>query len=82
MDMYLATHIIAFLACTFREIYSSKTNLFAQIMRIIEIFTIPVYLGSFLYSLEMIVLVLIRAHTEDPIAMMSPEDPIPLKKVD
>ena len=77
MDMYLATHIIAFLACTFREIYSAKTNLFAQIMRIIEIFTIPVYLGCFLYSLEMIVLVLIRAHTNDPVALMPPEDPIP-----
>ena len=68
MDMYIATHCIALGACTFREIYSAKTNLFAQIMRIIEIFTIPVYLGCFLYSLEMIVLVLIRAHTDDPTA--------------
>lgn len=69
MEMFLATHIIAALACSFREIFSAKTNLFAQIMRIIEIFTIPVYLGCFLYSLEMIVLVLIRANTEDPVAL-------------
>ena len=73
MEMFLATHIIAALACSFREIFSAKTNLFAQIMRIIEIFTIPVYLGCFLYSLEMIVLVLIRAHTDDPVATMQPE---------
>lgn len=29
MDMFLATHIIAALACSFREIFSAKTNLFA-----------------------------------------------------
>jgi hypothetical protein len=49
-------------------------------MRIIEIFTIPIYLGCFLYSLEMISLVLIRAHTNDPYALMQPMAPIPADK--
>jgi hypothetical protein len=29
MELFLATHIIAALACSFREIFSAKTNLFA-----------------------------------------------------
>ena len=82
MDMFLATHIIAALACSFREIFSAKTNLFAQIMRIIEIFTIPVYLGCFLYSLEMIVLVLIRAHTDDPVATYQPTVPFTAEQME
>ena len=48
MQFLLVTHIIAFLACIYREMFSAKTDLFAQIMRIVEIFCIPLHLSNIL----------------------------------
>lgn len=52
--------------------YSAKTDLFAQIMRIVEIFCIPLHLLNILFSVELITVILIREFTDDPIADMKP----------
>jgi hypothetical protein len=52
MLMFVITHIICFIACFYREVYSAKTDLFGQFMRIIEVFCIPIYMAAILMSLE------------------------------
>ena len=54
--------------------FSAKTDLFAQIMRIIEIFCIPLHLYNILLSVEMLAIILIREHTEDELKDVSPSD--------
>ena len=66
--LFLYAHIFAFLACGYRELYSTNTMLLAQFMRMIEIFTTPYYMGCILYSLELSSLVVVREYTKDPIA--------------
>ena len=66
MIMFIITHIICFIACFYREVYSAKTDLFGQFMRIIEVFCIPIYMAAILMSLEQLSLILIRDHTSNP----------------
>mmetsp|Transcript_8499 Transcript_8499/g.14296 ORF Transcript_8499/g.14296 Transcript_8499/m.14296 type:complete len:728 (+) Transcript_8499:520-2703(+) len=70
MKFFFVTHIIGFIACTYREMYSAKTDLFAQIMRIVEIFCIPLHLSNILLSVELLSVILIREHTDDLVADM------------
>ena len=66
MLMFIITHITCFIACFYREVYSAKTDLFGQFMRIIEVFCIPIYMAAILMSLEQLSLILIRDHTSNP----------------
>mmetsp|Transcript_39558 Transcript_39558/g.60445 ORF Transcript_39558/g.60445 Transcript_39558/m.60445 type:complete len:423 (-) Transcript_39558:1026-2294(-) len=67
MTFFFVTHVVGFLACSYREMFSAKTDLFAQVMRIIEIFCIPLHLFNILLSVELLSVILIREHTEkDP----------------
>ena len=68
MDYLFVVHIVIFFATIYREIFTAKTNLFGQIMRIMEIFSIPLYIYGILKSLEHIELNLIRINTLSPLA--------------
>jgi len=68
MDYLFVVHIVIFFATIYREIFTAKTNLFGQIMRIMEIFSIPLYIYGILKSLEHIELMLIRINTLSPLA--------------
>lgn len=56
-------HILCFLATFYREIFSSKTDLFGQFMRIMEIVCIPLYLACILSAIEHLTIILIRLET-------------------
>ena len=71
MEYMTLIHIIIMFATFYREIFTAKTNLFGQIMRIIEIFCIPLYLYGILKSLEYIELMLIRTNSLSPLAVLS-----------
>ena len=74
MNYMLAIHILSFLATLYREIFTAKTNLFGQIMRIMEIFSIPLYIFGILKSLEHIELILIRTNTLSPLASLGVQE--------
>lgn len=70
IDLYFSCHCIAFLACGYRELYSTNTMLLAQFMRMVEIFSTPFYMGCILFSLEKTSMILVREYTTDPVADM------------
>jgi hypothetical protein len=59
----LATHIVCFISCLYREIYSVKTDLTSQFMRIVEVFLIPLHLSNILNIASLLALILVREHT-------------------
>lgn len=60
MRMFMTVHIIAFFACVYREIFSSKTTIFAQFIRIMEIFSAAAYLYSILFTYELMIVIIFR----------------------
>ena len=58
-------HILCFLATFYREIFSSKTDLFGQFMRIMEIVCIPLYLACILSGIQHLTTIMIRFQTKD-----------------
>ena len=46
-------------------------------MRMFEIFSTPVYMGTILYSLELVSIILVREYTSDPIADQPSVDTTP-----
>ena len=76
--MFVVTHSICFIACFYREVYSAKTDLFGQFMRIIEVFCIPIYMAAILMSLEQLSVILIRDHTANPKERVAGKDNGPL----
>ena len=77
MTLYFYGHIFAFMACSYRELFSTNTMLLAQFMRMIEMFSTPYYMGCILYSLELSSLILVREYTKDPIADLPSSESIP-----
>ena len=69
---FKVTHVISFITCIYREVYSSKTSLFAQLLRIFEVICIPFYIASIFMALELITIAIIRQHTQNPIANDGP----------
>jgi len=60
------THIIMFVANSYREIFSAQTDMFGQFMRLVEVGCIPVYLFQVLSSIELLSIAMIRQETTDP----------------
>ena len=60
MFMFFLSHVISFFATAYREIYSARTDLVGQVMRIIEVVCIPVLISSELRALELITVIIIR----------------------
>ena len=48
------------MACLAREIWSSKTTSEGQVMRIVEIFCIPLYFSSIFSALEWLEVIMVR----------------------
>lgn len=63
---FLFTHVICFLSCMYREVFSARTDLSGQIMRIMEVLCIPIYIASILMAHEQIAMILIRESTSNP----------------
>lgn len=60
MTRLVVCHALTLVACLAREIYSSKTDLFGQALRIIEIFCIPIYMSVIFASLEWLEVIMVR----------------------
>lgn len=60
INMFMAMHVITFLATFFREIYNTDVSLLGQILRIIEVLCIPFYFYSVLMATEWLAVILIR----------------------
>lgn len=52
--------------------YSAKTDLFGQLMRIIEVICIPILFTSILSAIELVTLSYVRMFNTDPIANQDP----------
>lgn len=57
--LYVA-HILTLIACLAREIWSSKTTTEGQLLRILEIFCIPLYFAAIFYSMEWLEVIMVR----------------------
>lgn len=62
---FKVVHILCFLTTFYREIFSSKTDLFGQFMRINEILCIPLYLACVLKSIDLLSTIIVRLETKD-----------------
>ena len=58
--LFKVVHILCFLTTFYREIFSSKTDLFGQFMRISEILCIPLYLACILRSIDLLSTIIVR----------------------
>ena len=65
-------HAVTFIACFYREVFTGSISKSGQFMRIVEIICLVCYLGTILKALEAVSLILVREHTEDPVAEMDP----------
>lgn len=74
LQLFMWAHIMSFFATAYREMYSAKTDLFGQMMRILEVICIPVLLYAILGAIELVTLSLVRIFNEDAIADSDPED--------
>jgi hypothetical protein len=63
LQLFLVAHIMSFFATAFREMYSAKTDLFGQLMRIMEVLCIPVLFAAILSDIEIITLNLVRMNS-------------------
>jgi len=77
----MIAHIMSFFATGYREMYSAKTDLFGQMMRIIEVVCIPALLKAILQAIEMTCVVLVRIRSDDGVANSDPAK-IPAKNFD
>jgi hypothetical protein len=59
-SLFKVVHILCFLTTFYREIFSSKTDLFGQFMRISEILCIPLYLACILRSIDLLSTIIVR----------------------
>lgn len=60
MSFSRVCHMILFLSNFYREIFTAQTDIFGQIMRIVEIACIPLYLFQILMSIELVCTAMIR----------------------
>lgn len=60
MRRLLICHIFTLAACLAREIWSSKTTTGGQLLRILEIFCIPLYLSCIFNALEWLEVIMVR----------------------
>lgn len=60
LQLFLVAHIMSFFATAFREMYSAKTDLFGQLMRIMEVLCIPVLFAAILSDIEIVTMNLVR----------------------
>ena len=65
INMFMAMHVITFLATLFREIYNTDVSLLGQILRIVEVLCIPFYFYSVLMATEWLAVILIRDKSID-----------------
>jgi hypothetical protein len=65
-------HAITFLACFYREVFTGSISKSGQFMRIVEIVCLVYYMGTILKALEAVSLILVREHSDDPVADMDP----------
>ena len=72
LKLFLVAHCISFFATTYREMYSAKTDLFGQLMRIIEVICIPILFTAILTAIELVTLDLVRMFSPEKIADESP----------
>lgn len=73
LQTFMIAHIISFFATAYREMYSAKTDLFGQLMRIIEVICIPVLFWAILSAIELVTLSLVRLFSSDIIADSQPQ---------
>jgi len=71
-SMFFIWHLVTFVACIYREVYSGSISKCGQLMRILEIACLVCYLGTILMALEAISLALVREHSDDPAADLDP----------
>jgi len=57
---FMIAHILTLLACLAREIWSSKTSGEGQLMRIVEIFCIPIYMACIFNAMEWLEVIMVR----------------------
>ena len=81
LKWFMIAHIMSFFATGYREMYSAKTDLFGQMMRIIEVVCIPALLKAILQAIEMTCVVLVRIRSDDGVANSDPAK-IPAKNFD
>lgn len=74
LTWFLIAHIMSFFATGYREMYSAKTDLFGQMMRIIEVICIPALLKAILHAIEMTTVVLVRIRSVDKVANSHPKE--------
>ena len=66
ITMCKATHIVMFVANSYREIFNAQTDMFGQFMRLVEVVCIPVYLYQVLKSIELLSIAMIRQESDAP----------------
>ena len=59
------THALCFFATFYREVFSARTDMLGQLMRIAEILCIPMYISCILAIIEAMCVIVIRLMTDD-----------------
>lgn len=65
LKQFIAVHALAFVVCIFREVLPADVSLVSQVMRIIEVLLTFGQIYIVMFSLEFVVLIMVRAFTED-----------------